>query len=114
MTMKKKILPLLLASILAAAGCADTKNMDISNSGSTSDTGSENGGSQGGGTDSSDGTGNALNNTFDDGTDGSEDTTGYGYEETYSDYSDSSLYDSGSSDYYYYDPASEIYDGSYS
>ena len=31
MTMKKKILPLLLASILAAAGCADTKNMDINN-----------------------------------------------------------------------------------
>lgn len=71
MTMKKKILPLLLASILATAGCADTKNMDINNSGSTSDTGSENGGSQGGGTDSSDGTGSASGQSG-----GSSDETG--------------------------------------
>lgn len=56
-----------------------------------------------------------LNSTVDDGTDGIVDD-GTGYDETYSDYSysDSSIYDDGSSDYYYYDPASEIYDGSYS
>ncbi len=92
-----------LASMSAVNGVyTATELNDISSSSGTS------------GTDISGGTGNALNNAFDDGTGGNEDTSGYGYEETYSDYSDSSLYDSGSSDYYYYDPASEIYDGSYS
>ena len=92
-----------LASMSAVNGVyTATELNDISSSSGTS------------GTDISGGTGNALNNAFDDGTGGNEDTSGYGYEETYSDYSDSSLYDSGSGDYYYYDPASEIYDGSYS
>lgn len=91
-----------LASMSAVNGVyTATELNDISSSTGTS------------GTDISGGTDSTLNNTYNDGTDVNVDGAS-GYDETYSDYSDSSLYDDGSSDYYYYDPASEIYDGSYS
>ncbi len=43
-------------------------------------------------------------------------TDTYGYDETYNSYDDGSSYsyDDGSGDYYYYDPATEYYDESYS